>query len=53
MATDDQARIRFQRYWRRFGVGIVLIRWLLLPGVRRQAEERWRVARGASVAVNR
>jgi hypothetical protein len=42
VATDDAARVRFRRYWRRFGIGIVVIRRLLLPAVRRRAERRWR-----------
>ena len=42
LATDDQARIQFERYWKLFGVGIIMIRKLLLPAVRRQAERRWR-----------
>jgi hypothetical protein len=42
VATDDQARAKFRRYWRLFGAGIVLIRWMLLPAVRRRAEQRWR-----------
>ena len=41
-ATDESARRSFRRYWRRFGMGIVLIRWLLLPAVRREAERRYR-----------
>jgi hypothetical protein len=45
-ATDAQARARFRRYWRRFGAGIVMTRWLLLPAVRRRAERRWRAVRG-------
>ena len=44
VATDDQARAKFRRYWRRFGIGIVMIRWLLLPAIRRQAERQWRSA---------
>jgi len=44
VATDDQARRRFLRYWRRVGIGIRAIRWLLLPALRRQAERRWRAA---------
>ncbi len=43
-ATDDGARAKFRRYWRWAGIGIVLIRWLLLPAVRRAAERRWRRA---------
>jgi hypothetical protein len=42
VATDDRARARFRRYWRTFGIGILMIRWLLLPAVRHQAEQRWR-----------
>lgn len=42
VATDEQARTNFKRYWRIFGVGIRMIRWFLLPAVRRQAEQQWR-----------
>jgi len=42
VATDPDAAARFRRYCRRFGVGMVLIRLLLLPAVRREAERRWR-----------
>jgi hypothetical protein len=38
--TDEPARKRFRRYWRFAGYGIVLIRYLLLPAVRREAERR-------------
>jgi hypothetical protein len=44
VATDDQARTKFRRYWRLFGIGIVMIRRLLLPALRRQAERQWRSA---------
>jgi len=40
LATDEAARTKFGRYWRMFGAGIVLIRWLLLPALRREAERR-------------
>jgi hypothetical protein len=40
-ATDDEARIKFRRYWRKFGAGIVLIRLVLLPALRKQAERLW------------
>ncbi|HVP64297.1 MAG TPA: hypothetical protein VMT82_05340 [candidate division Zixibacteria bacterium] len=40
VATDQESRRKFGRYWRRFGIGIVLIRMLLLPAMRRQAERR-------------
>jgi len=42
VATDEPARIKFRRYWRKFGIGIVLIRLVLLPAVRRRAERIWR-----------
>ena len=42
LATDDAARQKFRRYWRFFGIGIALIRWLLLPALRRAAERRVR-----------
>jgi hypothetical protein len=48
VATDAQARHKFRTYWRSFSVGILMIRWLLLPAVRRRAEQRWRVARKAA-----
>jgi hypothetical protein len=38
--TDDAARRRFRRYWRFAGIGIVLVRLLALPAVRREAERR-------------
>ena len=40
VATDAAAQKRFLRYWRWAGVGIVLIRWLLVPALRREAERR-------------
>lgn len=44
--TDEEARRRFRRYWLFARTGIVLIRLLLLPGVRREAERR-AAARGS------
>jgi hypothetical protein len=44
VVTDGQAQAKFRRYWHRFGIGMALIRWLLLPAVRREAERRWRAA---------
>jgi len=41
-ATSPEARRQFLRYWRKFGIGIVLIRLALLPALRREAERRWR-----------
>jgi hypothetical protein len=40
LATDAGARRKFDRYWRLAGVGIVLIRILTLPALRREAERR-------------
>jgi len=42
VATDEQAWTKFKRYWRRFGAGIILIRLVLLPAVRRRAEKLWK-----------
>lgn len=42
VATDDQARAKFRRYWGFFRPGIVFLRWLLLGAVRREAERRWK-----------
>jgi hypothetical protein len=44
LATDDEARRKFRRYWRWAGNGIVLIRWLMLPAVQREAERRYRTS---------
>jgi hypothetical protein len=44
VATDEQARVKFRRYWRVFGIGIVMVRWLALPAVRRRAERQWRAS---------
>jgi hypothetical protein len=41
-ATDEAARRKFQRYWRVFGIGILMIRLLMLPKLRREAERRYR-----------
>jgi hypothetical protein len=42
VATDDTARRRFLAYWRWARFGIVAIRYLMLPAVRRDAEARWK-----------
>jgi hypothetical protein len=47
LATDESARRKFLAYWRKVGVGIVLIRVLALPAVRREAERRFRARTGA------
>lgn len=43
LATDDGARAKFKAYWKKFGIGILMIRWLMLPAVRREAERRYKV----------
>ena len=43
LPTGDDARRKFQSYWRKFSIGIVLIRRLLLPAIRREAERRYRI----------
>jgi hypothetical protein len=45
IATDVPARARFLRYWRWARFGIVAIRLLLMPAVRREAERRWAMER--------
>jgi hypothetical protein len=37
-ATDAGGRLEFQRYWRKFRPGIVMIRRILLSAIRREAE---------------
>ena len=39
VATDEEARARFRRYWRWARFGIITIRWLLLPAVARRARK--------------
>jgi hypothetical protein len=41
VATDEPARTAFRRYWRWARFGIIAIRLLLLPTVRREAEQQW------------
>ncbi|SRR6266545_3673230 len=48
VATDAAARIKFRRYWRWARFGIVGIRWLLLPAIRRAAQRRWQAGEGRS-----
>jgi hypothetical protein len=50
VATDVAARGKFRRYWRWARFGIIAIRLLLLPTIRREAERRHRLATDASVA---
>ncbi len=40
VATDDVSRARFRRYWRRVWPGIVLIRYIALHMLKRDAERR-------------
>ncbi|HTQ02074.1 MAG TPA: hypothetical protein VMN56_22330 [Casimicrobiaceae bacterium] len=47
VATGAEARVKFLRYWRWARFGIVAIRMLLLPVVRRAAERQWSVKAGA------
>jgi hypothetical protein len=48
VATDEHARTQFRRYWRWARFGIISIRLLMLPAVRRAAERRWAVERDRS-----
>jgi hypothetical protein len=41
VSTDEQARIKFLRYWRWARVGIITIRVLIMPAVRRESERRY------------
>ena len=40
LATDEEARKKFRSYWRWARFGIVLIRLLMLPALRREAQRR-------------
>ncbi len=48
LPLDEEAAKKFQRYWRFAGLGIELLRPLLLRGIRRTAERRYRRARRSS-----
>jgi hypothetical protein len=52
VATDEVARAKFRRYWRTFRAGIVVIRWLILPALRREAERRWRQEEWAGAGLD-
>ena len=41
VATDAAARTKFLRYWRWARFGIIAIRVLLMPAIRREAERQW------------
>ena len=49
VATDPEARRHFARYWRWARVGIIGIRLLLLPAIRRNAERRWLDTGGGAI----
>ena len=52
VTTDDEARKRFRRYWAPMSSGIILIRYLALPAVKREAERRaWATASTAPVTT--
>jgi len=53
VATDGTAQRKFLRYWRWAGIGMVAIRWLLLPALRREAERRASNARVTTAAAAR
>lgn len=46
VATDADARRKFLRYWRWARFGIIAVRLLMLPAIRRASEQRWAVERG-------
>jgi hypothetical protein len=48
VATGETARRRFRRYWRFLGIGIVAIRWLVAPAIRREAERRYHATSGTN-----
>jgi hypothetical protein len=47
LATDEDSRKKFQTYWRMFGIGIVMIRWLIAPALKRKAERRYKAEKMA------
>ncbi|HET9274433.1 MAG TPA: hypothetical protein VFN96_00035 [Gemmatimonadales bacterium] len=49
LATDPEARRRFCRYWLGVGLGVKLIRRLMVPAIRREAERRYRRKRNTAV----
>jgi hypothetical protein len=46
--TDAAARARFRTYWALASPGIILIRWLSLPMLKREAERRARAGTGTA-----
>lgn len=53
LTTDSVARAKFRRYWAQFSPGIKLIRWLLLPQVRTEAERRAHFTRASRAEQSR
>ncbi len=53
VATDASARAKFRHYWRWARFGIVAIRLLMLPAMRRAAQRRWWLAQRATRADQR
>jgi hypothetical protein len=49
--TDAEARRKFRRYWSLVSPGVVLIRWLSLGLLKREAERRAREARPQRMAA--
>lgn len=47
VATDGDSRRRFMAYWQWARVGIIAIRWLFLPAIRRRAEALHRARLGS------
>lgn len=47
VATDEEAHAKFRRYWRWARVGIIGIRLVLMPTIRREAERRFADQLGA------
>lgn len=52
VATDEYTRKRFTNYWRWARFGIIAIRLLMLPAIRRSAERRWKTAGAVSGSVD-
>jgi hypothetical protein len=44
VATDEDSRRKFRRYWAFLSPGIILIRKAMLPAMKREAECRWKTA---------
>jgi hypothetical protein len=42
LPIGEDARKKFQAYWRKFGIGIVMIRWLIAPALKEKSERRYR-----------